>query len=201
MQPVADQVFQTTCKRPITHVHTFGELIAKREEGDTVQSAKDSKCFSRYVLALWLRAPIETAKYSKEVPLGENSYKCGPVWSSPTTRKPTPYGRRPYSCVFTWASRFHASAARNCDWGEQRTVSDGGHETIYRDGSVEDHLGCHGLLAHKVAATGEGWEEMVCVYGLLRRNWCDGPEDTRIRGQACDRYADVVIDAEHLLLV
>ena len=77
-----------------------------REKGrDTVQSAKDSKCFSRYVLALWLRAPIETAKYSNEVPLGENSYKCGPVWSRPTTRKPTPYGRLPYSCVFTWASR------------------------------------------------------------------------------------------------
>ena len=69
-----------------------------------VQSAKDSKCFSRYVLALWLRAPIETAKYSNDVPLGENSYKCGPVWSKPTTRKPTPYGRRPYSCVLTWAS-------------------------------------------------------------------------------------------------
>jgi hypothetical protein len=36
--------------------------------------------------------------------------------------------------------------------GGKRTVGDGGHETIYGDGSVEDHLGRHGLLAHKVAA-------------------------------------------------
>lgn len=64
-------------------------------------------------MALWLRAPIETAKYSKDVPLGENSYRCGPVWSRPTTRKPTPYGRRPYSCVFTWASGSHVVARQH----------------------------------------------------------------------------------------
>ena len=104
-------------------------------------------------MALWLRAPIETAKYSKEVPLGENSYRCGPVWSSPTTRKPTPYGRRPYSCVFTWASGFtRQGKEREREDEIGRTVCDGGHEAVYGDGPVEDHLGPHGLLAHKVAA-------------------------------------------------
>ena len=28
-----------------------------------------------------LHAPIETAKYSKEVLSGENPYRCGPVWA------------------------------------------------------------------------------------------------------------------------
>ena len=78
--------------------------IAKRKKKVHVQLAKALKCFSRSVLALWLHAPIETAKYSKEVPLSENSYRCGPVWSCPMTRMPMSYGRQPYSCVFTWAS-------------------------------------------------------------------------------------------------
>jgi hypothetical protein len=132
----------------------------EKKKWDTVQSAKDSKCFSRYVLALWLRAPIETAKYSKEVPLGENSYRCGPVWSNPITRKPTPYGRRPYSCVFTWASvgvdqYIHQYPEKKAPVNQEevvkRTVSNDRHEAIYWDGPVKDHLRCHGLLAHKVA--------------------------------------------------
>ena len=105
-------------------------------------------------MALWLRAPIETAKYSNEVPLGENSYRCGPVWSCPTTRKPTPYGRRPYSCVLTWASDT-ARQLRRRDGGvsgTRRTVGDGGYESVDGDGSVEYHFRPHGLLAHEITA-------------------------------------------------
>ena len=36
---------------------------------------------------------------------------------------------------------------------------------------------------------------------LERRNRCDGPEYACVRGEACDRDADVIVDAEHLLLV
>ena len=47
---------------------------------------------------------------------------------------------------------FGASAFREGEIETRRTVRDGGHEAVHGDGSVEDHLGRHGLLAHKVAA-------------------------------------------------
>jgi hypothetical protein len=81
MQPVANEVFQIACKKKKVFDSSGSDKATaeSRKERDTSQSAKDSKCLSRYVLALWLRAPIETAKYSKDVPLGENSYRWGPV--------------------------------------------------------------------------------------------------------------------------
>lgn len=36
-----------------------------------------------------------------------------------------------------------------------RTVSDGGHESVHGDGSVEDHFGGHCLLPHEIAE--HGW--------------------------------------------
>jgi hypothetical protein len=79
------------------------------------------------------------------------------MWSHPMTRKPTPYGRRPYSCVFTWASEFGQYIVRKknstVDWKKKGKThfSDDRHEAIYEDGPVEDHLGYHSVLAHKVA--------------------------------------------------
>lgn len=40
--------------------------------------ANEAKLASRYVLADWERAPIDWAKYSRQTPDGENSYRCGP---------------------------------------------------------------------------------------------------------------------------
>ena len=45
---------------------------------DDAPSGNDSKFFSRYVFALWDRAPIDMATYSNELPEGENSNRCGP---------------------------------------------------------------------------------------------------------------------------
>ena len=43
------------------------------------------------------------------------------------------------------------SEKRSDERDKRRTVGDGGHEAVHGDGSVEDHLGRHGLLAHEVA--------------------------------------------------
>merc|ERR1719331_540926 len=56
----------------------------------------------KYVLADWDRAPKAWALYSRYVPDGEVSYKCGPVRSNPAMSRPTPYGRRTYVWVQLW---------------------------------------------------------------------------------------------------
>ena len=71
VQAMLDQLFQSTLQR----MSKSQRQVIKENE----QSAKLSKCFSRYVLALWLRAPIDMAKYSYEFPEGENSNRWGPV--------------------------------------------------------------------------------------------------------------------------
>jgi hypothetical protein len=54
--------------------------------------------------------------------------------------------------VLTWASGYGASASPQ-EWrsGTRRTVGDGGYESVDGNGSVEHHLGAHGLLAHEIA--------------------------------------------------
>ena len=67
-----------------------------------------------------------------------------------------PYGRRPYSCVLTWASDAAHQLRRRND-GKKRE-GEAGHDALADTrrltgkGPVEHHRGPHGLLAHEITA-------------------------------------------------
>ncbi len=86
----------------------------------------------------------------------------------------------------------------------RRTIGDGGYEAVDGDGRIEHHLRPNGLLAHNL------------LHGVVRKRErrrdgarvCAPPrepgrttEDVRVGRRACDRDADVIVNAGHFLVV
>jgi hypothetical protein len=58
------------------------------------------------------------------------------------------------ACSHGLLSLVNTLERKTVDWKKKKGkthFSDDRHEAIYGDGPVEDHLGCHSVLAHKVA--------------------------------------------------
>jgi hypothetical protein len=109
------------------------------------------------------------------------------------TRNLTPYGRRPYSCVLTWASE---SSARQPSPEERE--GGGAHCRRWRIrwlNTILDPIACWRmkLLERDNGEGVSGAPRLMCVVNV--------PKDTRIGCQACDSDINVVVDLEHLLLI
>ncbi len=126
--------------------------------------------------------------------------------SSLTKSKPTPYGRWSYSYVFTWAPDAVRQLRRRNGRGGGRRA---GHDALSAMGDTGRLVGMGGLntILDTMASrrinccTERGKDGEMALASALFPARRDGPEDARVGRQACDRDADVVVNAEHFLLI